>query len=68
MFIVQEVFTWEPNYPKASSSPNRYFPSPDWLIGLVADVETSSLELDDVTFLQVLQTGISKHLLLQLKE
>lgn len=48
---------------------NRSFPlSPDWLIGLVTDVEAPSLELDDVSFLQVLQTGISKHLLLQLRE
>lgn len=46
----------------------RSFPSPDWLIGLVTDVEAPSLELDDVAFLQVLQTGISKHLLLQLRE
>lgn len=42
--------------------------SPDWLIRLVADVEAPSLELDDVTFLQALQTGISKHLLLHLRE
>lgn len=48
---------------------NGSFPlSPDWLIGLVTDVEAPSLELDDVSFLQVLQTGISKHLLLQLRE
>lgn len=47
---------------------NMVCSSPDWLIGLVTDVEASSLELDDVTFLQVLQTGISEHLLLQLNQ
>lgn len=41
--------------------------APDWLVGLVTDVEASSLKLDDVSLLQVLQTWISKHLLLQLK-
>lgn len=47
---------------------NRSFHSPDWLIGLVTDVEAPPLELDDVTFFQILQTGISKHLLLQLRK
>lgn len=42
--------------------------SPDWLVRLVADVEAPPLELDDVSFLQALQTRISQHLLLQLRE
>lgn len=40
---------------------------PDWLIGLVADVEAPPLKLDDVSFLQALQTWIAEHLLLQLR-
>lgn len=48
---------------------HRYFPhSPDWLIRLVTDVEAPPLELYDVSLLQGLQTGISKHLLLHLWE
>lgn len=42
--------------------------SPDWLVRLVADVEAPPLELDDVSFLQALQTRIPQHLLLQLRE
>lgn len=41
---------------------------PDWLVGLVTDVEAPPLQLDDVTLLQVLQTGVSQHLFLQLRE
>lgn len=40
---------------------------PEWLIRLVTDVEAPPLELDDVTFLQVLQTGVTKHLFFQLR-
>lgn len=43
------------------------FPSPDWLVGLVTDVEAPPLELNDVSFLQVLQTGITQHHLLRLE-
>lgn len=45
----------------------RSSPLPDWLVGLVTDVEAPPLELDDVAFLEVLQTGVSEHLLLQLR-
>ncbi len=44
------------------------FCSPDGLVGLVTDVEAPPLELNDVSFLQILQTGIAKHLLLNLGE
>lgn len=41
--------------------------SPDWLVGLVADVEAPPLELNDVSLFQVFQARISKHFLLALK-
>lgn len=44
-----------------------FSPSPDWLVWLVADVEAPPLELNDVPFLQALQTGIPEHLLLRLE-
>lgn len=43
-------------------------PPPDWLIGLVTDVEAPPLELDDVSFLEGLQTGIPQHLLFHLRQ
>lgn len=37
-----------------------------WTVRLVTDEETSPLELDDVTFLDSMETRISQHLILHL--